>query len=83
MAVPLLLRAREGRDTLIAVAIAILGLILWCAQDNGHGLVAAYGCALGGIAWMALGDRLIYPERDLHRPARITMGTLEAALGKR
>ncbi|WP_329043653.1 hypothetical protein [Streptomyces sp. NBC_01422] len=30
-----------------------LGLAMWLAQDNGHGLVSVYGFFLGGAVWAA------------------------------
>ncbi|WP_330328524.1 hypothetical protein OHS33_01410 [Streptomyces sp. NBC_00536] len=56
LAAPLLLRAlRAGRsgvnakEALLALGAPVLGLTLWFAQSNGHGLVAAYGFALGAL----------------------------------
>ncbi|WP_250969372.1 hypothetical protein [Streptomyces sp. RKAG290] len=49
----LLRRLRAARDpenvkqTLLAAAVPALGLVVWFAQSNGHGLVSVYGFALG------------------------------------
>jgi hypothetical protein len=43
----LLLRGHAAKERLLAVAVPVFGLVLWFAQDNGHGLVAAYGFVLG------------------------------------
>ncbi|MDR8414352.1 hypothetical protein MTP10_37185 [Nonomuraea sp. 3-1Str] len=47
----LLLRARAPKERLLALAAPALGLALWFAQDNGHGLVAVYGFAVGALVW--------------------------------
>lgn len=51
LAAALLLRAGAPADApkhrLLAVAVPVLGLTLWFAQSNGHGLVVAYGFTLG------------------------------------
>ncbi|MFK8907772.1 hypothetical protein [Streptomyces sp. YS-3] len=40
---------------LLALGVPALGLVMWFAQDNGHGRVAGYGFALGALAWAASG----------------------------
>lgn len=35
------------KETLLAVGVPVLGLAVWFTQSNGHGLVSAYGFALG------------------------------------
>ncbi|WP_371616382.1 hypothetical protein [Streptomyces sp. NBC_00454] len=35
------------KDALLALAVPVLGLTLWFAQSNGHGLVSTYGFTLG------------------------------------
>ncbi|MEU1331301.1 hypothetical protein [Streptomyces sp. NPDC005865] len=40
-------------DRLLAAAVPALGLAMWFTQENGHGLVAAYGFALGAGVWAA------------------------------
>ncbi|WP_329192508.1 MULTISPECIES: hypothetical protein [unclassified Streptomyces] len=57
LAAPLLLRAlRAGRSrtgtqqALLALGVPVLGLAMWFAQSNGHGLVAVYGSLLGALA---------------------------------
>ncbi|GGZ46293.1 hypothetical protein GCM10010371_01770 [Streptomyces subrutilus] len=39
-------RSTEG---LLAAGVPVLGLAMWCAQSNGHGLVAVYGFLLGAF----------------------------------
>ncbi|WP_329252017.1 hypothetical protein OG417_08170 [Actinoallomurus sp. NBC_01490] len=43
----LLLRGHAVKERLLAAGVPVFGLALWFAQGNGHGLVAAYGFALG------------------------------------
>lgn len=69
LAAPLLLRAvrsgREGlnvKEALLALGVPVLGLIMWFAQSNGHGLVAVYGFLLGAPA-------CLLPRRSVRRPA--------------
>ncbi|MEU3494233.1 hypothetical protein ABZ747_12185 [Kitasatospora cineracea] len=47
----LLTRTRLPKEIALAAGVPVLGLAMWLAQDNGHGLVAVYGFALGAIAW--------------------------------
>lgn len=47
----LLLRGQASKERLLAVTVPVFGLVLWFAQDNGHGLVAAYGFVLGVLVW--------------------------------
>ncbi|WP_053927741.1 hypothetical protein [Streptomyces chattanoogensis] len=47
LAAALLTRSRIRKQQALAVGVPALGLLMWCAQDNGHGLVAVYGFALG------------------------------------
>ncbi|WLQ42680.1 hypothetical protein P8A22_23730 [Streptomyces laculatispora] len=35
------------KETVLAAAVPALGLVIWFAQSNGHGLVSVYGFALG------------------------------------
>lgn len=65
----LLLRSlRAGRDrenvkeTLLAAAVPALGMAVWFAQSNGHGLVSVYGFALGAALWALT-------HHDADRPA--------------
>ncbi|MFE2250767.1 hypothetical protein ACFXC2_29135, partial [Streptomyces lavendulae] len=37
--------------------VPVLGLVLWFAQANGHGLVACYGFLLGALALFLPGPR--------------------------
>lgn len=50
----LLVRSDSTQDRALAAAVPVLGLAMWAAQDNGHGLVAAYGFALGAVVCLAL-----------------------------
>ncbi len=54
LAAALLTRSRIRKEQALAVGVPALGLLMWCAQDNGHGLVAVYGFALGTLIWAAL-----------------------------
>ncbi|WP_330296951.1 hypothetical protein [Streptomyces sp. NBC_00503] len=62
-------RTRTGttagtKDALLALAVPALGLTLWFAQSNGHGLVSAYGFALGAACAIAgLPGRVGRPAR--------------------
>ncbi|MDL4820067.1 hypothetical protein [Actinomadura opuntiae] len=47
LAAGLLWFASSRADRLLALSVPVLGLALWIAQSNGHGLVAVYGFALG------------------------------------
>lgn len=38
------------KDRVTAVAVPVLGLAMWLTQENGHGLVAVYGFAVGAGA---------------------------------
>ncbi|MDT0451949.1 hypothetical protein [Streptomyces hesseae] len=90
LAAALLLRAgsrdgaRDGaaKERLLALAVPVAGLILWFAQSNGHGLVAAYGFVLGAVV-RVLARPVIRPDRDLRRPPRMTMASLTALVGRR
>lgn len=53
LATALLMRTRLLKERLLAVSVPLLGLVMWFAQSNGHGLVAAYGFAAGLVAWVA------------------------------
>ncbi|UKY51227.1 hypothetical protein [Streptomyces inhibens] len=54
LAAALLTRAQTRKQRALAVGVPALGLLMWFAQDNGHGLVAVYGFALGTLIWAAL-----------------------------
>ncbi|OIK28401.1 hypothetical protein [Streptomyces malaysiense] len=51
LALALLTRTRLPKELALAIGVPVLGLAMWLAQDNGHGLVSAYGFALGAAAW--------------------------------
>ncbi|MFI6600194.1 hypothetical protein ACIBHX_28455 [Nonomuraea sp. NPDC050536] len=53
LATALLMRTRVPKQRLLAVAVPVLGLVMWFAQSNGHGLVAVYGFVAGLPAWGA------------------------------
>ncbi|MGW3636068.1 hypothetical protein ACWD7F_39290 [Streptomyces sp. NPDC005122] len=79
---------RRGADTgapkqrLLALAVPVLGLALWFAQSNGHGLVAAYGFVLGALVH-ALARPMLHPDRDLQQRPRTTMASLRGIVGER
>lgn len=54
LAAALLARTRIKKEQALAVGVPALGLLMWCAQDNGHGLVAVYGFGLGTLVWAVL-----------------------------
>lgn len=51
LALALLTRTRVKKQQALAIAVPVLGLLMWILQENGHGLVAVYGFALGALAW--------------------------------
>ncbi|WP_354637134.1 hypothetical protein [Kitasatospora camelliae] len=51
LALALLTRTRLPKEIVLAAGVPVLGLAVWLAQDNGHGLVSVYGFALGAAAW--------------------------------
>ncbi|MFD4896657.1 hypothetical protein [Streptomyces sp. NPDC058411] len=64
LAAPLLLRVlRAGRsgavakEVLLSLGVPVLGLAIWIAQSNGHGVVAVYGFVLGVL--VCLSTRII------------------------
>ncbi|MEU4948793.1 hypothetical protein [Streptomyces lavendulae] len=40
----------RAKELLLSAGVPVLGLVLWFAQANGHGLVACYGFLLGAFA---------------------------------
>ncbi|MER6053199.1 hypothetical protein ABT168_38155 [Streptomyces sp. NPDC001793] len=72
--------ARKNR--LLALSVPVLGLAMWFAQENGHGLVACYGFALGALAW-AVFRTVLHPDRDLRQPPRTTVASLTGLVGRR
>ncbi|MGW6361275.1 hypothetical protein ACWFR5_40400 [Streptomyces sp. NPDC055092] len=75
-------RKTARRDRLLALAVPVLGLAMWFTQENGHGLVACYGFALGALAWVAF-RTVLRPDRDLRQPPRTTMASLAGLVGRR
>ncbi|MFF1398049.1 hypothetical protein ACFVZD_30080 [Streptomyces sp. NPDC058287] len=75
-------RKTAGKNRLLAVAVPVLGLAMWFTQENGHGLVACYGFALGALAWVAF-RTVLRPDRDLRRPPHTTMASLAGIVGRR
>ncbi|MES9520826.1 hypothetical protein [Streptomyces capoamus] len=53
LALALLTRTRLPKEIALATGVPVLGLAMWLAQDNGHGLVSVYGFTLGAAAWAA------------------------------
>ncbi|MFD1546775.1 hypothetical protein [Nonomuraea guangzhouensis] len=53
LATALVMRTRLLKERLLAVSVPLLGLAMWFAQSNGHGLVTAYGFITGFLAWVA------------------------------
>ncbi|WP_344119510.1 hypothetical protein [Streptomyces blastmyceticus] len=78
----LLLRGGERKNMLLAIGAPVLGLGMWFAQENGHGMVTAYGFVLGLLV-RSLAGRLINPDRDLRQPPRTTMASLAGLVGRR
>ncbi|MFE9811916.1 hypothetical protein ACFYRN_36370 [Streptomyces sp. NPDC005227] len=74
--------AASPKHALLALAVPALGLTLWFAQANGHGLVAVYGFALGLVV-QVLGRPILRPDLDLQRPPRTTMASLADLFDKR
>ncbi|MFJ9420380.1 hypothetical protein ACIRPT_40465 [Streptomyces sp. NPDC101227] len=54
LAAALLTRTRIKKQQVLAACVPTLGLLMWCTQDNGHGLVAVYGFTLGTLIWAVL-----------------------------
>ncbi|NEB74271.1 hypothetical protein G3I40_03295 [Streptomyces sp. SID14478] len=79
LAAALLLRTKDNRDRLLAVVAPVLGLVMWFAQENGHGLVVVYGFVLGALVW-AVGHRVIRSDVDPQRPPRVTVGSLTGTI---
>ncbi|MFJ2739406.1 hypothetical protein ACIO3O_07030 [Streptomyces sp. NPDC087440] len=76
-------RAKAVRkERLFALGVPVLGLAMWLAQENGHGLVSDYGFLLGALAWAAF-RTVLHPDRDLRRPARLTVASLTTPFGRR
>ncbi|MEU9076628.1 hypothetical protein [Kitasatospora sp. NPDC048538] len=55
LALALLTRTGLAKERALAVGVPVLGLAMWLAQDNGHGLVAVYGFALAAAVHAARG----------------------------
>ncbi|MFE3766931.1 hypothetical protein ACFXPI_34835 [Streptomyces sp. NPDC059104] len=49
--------AGHTKELLLAAGVPVLGLVLWFAQANGHGLVSCYGFLLGALALCLPGPR--------------------------
>ncbi|MEV6699438.1 hypothetical protein AB0M68_20095 [Streptomyces sp. NPDC051453] len=75
-------RRTARMNRLLALAVPVLGLAMWFAQENGHGLVACYGFGLGALAWVAF-RAVLRPDRDLRQPPRTTMASLAGLVGRR
>ncbi|WP_405774363.1 hypothetical protein [Streptomyces sp. NBC_00859] len=75
-------RAESRKLRLLALAVPVLGLVLWFAQSNGHGLVTVYGFTLGLLVRL-LARPVLRPDRDLERPPRTTMASLAGIVVRR
>ncbi|MBV6699835.1 hypothetical protein [Kitasatospora aureofaciens] len=51
LALALLTGTGAAKERALAIGVPVLGLAMWLAQENGHGLVAVYGFALGAVVW--------------------------------
>ncbi|WP_411121913.1 hypothetical protein [Streptomyces sp. x-19] len=60
LAAALLLSGPRAKERLLALAVPAAGLAMWLAQENGHGLVACYGFAVGAVV-LPLARRLPHP----------------------
>ncbi|MEV0536139.1 hypothetical protein [Kitasatospora sp. NPDC050463] len=69
------------KNRLLALGVPVLGLAMWFAQENGHGLVSAYGFVLGALTWAAF-RTVLRPDRDLRRPPRTTVAALTGLVGR-
>ncbi|WP_329485557.1 hypothetical protein OG618_03000 [Kitasatospora sp. NBC_01246] len=69
-------------NRLLAFGVPALGLAMWFAQENGHGLVSAYGFVLGALTWAAF-RTVLHPDRDLRQAPRTTVGALTGLVGRR
>ncbi|WP_240653711.1 hypothetical protein [Streptomyces sp. AcE210] len=75
-------RKTASKNRLLALAVPVLGPATWFTQENGHGLVACYGFALGALVWVAF-RTVLRPDRDLRQPPRTTMASLAGLAGRR
>ncbi|MFF1902741.1 hypothetical protein [Kitasatospora sp. NPDC058218] len=69
------------KNRLLALGVPVLGLAMWFAQENGHGLVSAYGFVLGALTWAAF-RTVLRPDRDLRRPPHTTVAALTRLVGR-
>ncbi|MFJ7249615.1 hypothetical protein ACIQWA_33965 [Kitasatospora sp. NPDC098652] len=51
LALAFLTRTRLPKEIALAAGVPALGLAMWFAQENGHGLVSVYGFVLAGAVW--------------------------------
>ncbi|MGD3109609.1 hypothetical protein [Streptomyces sp. YGL11-2] len=63
LALALLGHTRTTKERILSLSVPALGLVMWILQENGHGLVAVYGFALGALAW-AVRRRVSRPATD-------------------
>jgi hypothetical protein len=70
-----LLAGLGRRAVLVAVTVPAMGLALWFAQENGHGLVAVYGVVIGAVVFLAT-KRVLDPGRDLRTPPAHPVGAV-------
>ncbi|WP_371677390.1 hypothetical protein [Streptomyces sp. NBC_01276] len=61
--------AGRAKELLLAAGVPVLGLVLWFAQANGHGLVSCYGFLLGALALCLPGPRPATAPAPAQAPA--------------
>ncbi|MFJ4584544.1 hypothetical protein [Streptomyces echinatus] len=84
LAAGLVLTGTATRERLLAVSVPAAGLAMWLAQDNGHGLVACYGFALG-LAVVPVARRLplrIAPDSPLPTAESSRTGTQRVTMDR-
>lgn len=51
LALGLLMNTKVGKLRILALSVPVVGLAMWLVQENGHGMVAAYGFVVAIAAW--------------------------------
>ncbi|MFK0046205.1 hypothetical protein ACIQU4_19300 [Streptomyces sp. NPDC090741] len=62
-------RAR-GKEALLAAGVPVLGLAIWFAQSNGHGLVSVYGFLLGALTCLLARPSALRPDPAFQQTGR-------------